>query len=348
MKCKARYLSYRLKFKKPAGTSRGILHHKDTYFLILENGIQTGIGECALFKGLSIDDRPDYEAKLQWLCAHIHLEDDEIRKELSAYPSLLFGWETAVRSFNSQDVFKPFPSGFTDDQQPISINGLVWMGSEREMLTQIEDKLQSGFNCIKLKIGAIDFDAEWRLLKTIRDHFGANEIEIRVDANGAFQPSEALLKLEKLARLDVHSIEQPIKPGQWEKLQQLCERSPLPIALDEELIGVFGRKAKNELLNAIRPQYIILKPSLIGGFGSSEEWIQLAEALQTGWWVTSALESNIGLNAIAQWTYTLKSPRPQGLGTGGLFTNNIASPLTVDKGKLFWDSAKKWDTQLFG
>lgn len=338
----AKYLPYRLIFKQPVGTSRGILQHKDTYFLLLYDGKKTGIGECALFKGLSADDRPDYEEKIKWLCRNIRLPQSVLKAELVEFPSLLMGLETAFFSLSAPSPFKPFISDFTEKNAPISINGLIWMGNEVEMLKQIEEKLNSGFTCIKVKIGAIDFSAECRLLKSIRKKFDAVSVEIRVDANGAFHPDEALDKLDVLAAFDLHSIEQPIKAGQWEKMNQLCAQTPLPIALDEELIGIFEPEKKAELLSFIHPQYIILKPTLVGGFSGAEAWIKLAEDSQIGWWVTSALESNIGLNAIAQWTYTLKSHLPQGLGTGSLFINNFESPLKVKRGCLFWEDSEKW------
>ncbi|MDC1504233.1 o-succinylbenzoate synthase, partial [Winogradskyella sp.] len=229
---------------------------------------------------------------------------------------------------------------------PITINGLVWMGSEAFMRAQIKDKIATGFSCIKLKIGAIDFQSELDILKSIRKEFSASDIELRVDANGAFLPEHALEKLKQLSEYQLHSIEQPIKPKQFEAMAELCEKTPLPIALDEELIGVFQIKEKAHILQTIKPQYIILKPSLVGGFKGSKEWIDLAEAAQINWWVTSALESNIGLNAISQWTYTLGNNRPQGLGTGSLFTNNFDSPLTVKNGTLHYDLNKNWTFNL--
>lgn len=343
MNLTARYLPYRLNFKKPAGTSRGVLQHKDTYFLLLSEGEKIGIGECGLFRGLSADDRPDYEEKLKWLCQNIQLPENVLKGELLEFPSLLMGWETALCSLRGSSPFKLFFSDFTEKQAPISINGLIWMGNETDMLRQIEEKITAGFSCIKMKIGAIDFSSECSLLKAIRQNFDARDIEIRVDANGALHPDDALDKLHTLAAFDLHSIEQPIKAGQWDKMAGLCAETPLPIALDEELIGVFENETKVELLKHIQPQYIILKPSLVGGFNGSEDWIKLAEENKIGWWITSALESNIGLNAIAQWTYTLKSSLPQGLGTGSLFTNNFKSPLTVKNGYLYMDETKKWE-----
>lgn len=338
----ANFKHYKLHFKTPSGTSRGILKTKDTWFIILSENGKTGIGECGMFKGLSIGDRPDFESKLKWTCENIHLGLDELIKELIEFPSIQFGLEIAFKSLYSKDGFQLFPSEFTNQASPVSINGLIWMGSEAFMKDQIKEKLEAGFSCIKMKIGAIDFETELNLLKSIRKEFSASDIELRVDANGAFSPLEALEKLKRLSDFDLHSIEQPIRQGQWSDMAKLCANTPLPIALDEELIGVFSQEKKKELLSIINPQYIILKPTLVGGFHGSEQWIALAEAKQIGWWVTSALESNIGLNAIAQWTYTLKSILPQGLGTGSLFIDNFDSPLVVKNGTLRYENHREW------
>ena len=249
----------------------------------------------------------------------------------------------AFKSLNSDTEFTLFPSGFSSGLNTIPINGLIWMGNEAFMKKQIQEKIEAGFRCIKMKIGAIDFEAELNLLKSIRKEFSEVDIELRVDANGAFNPSEALEKLKRLSDFKLHSIEQPIKQGQIEEMAVLCKKTPLPIALDEELIGVFSMTDKQNLLETIKPQFIILKPTLVGGFKGSEEWIEQANSLNIGWWITSALESNIGLNAIAQWTYTLNSKLPQGLGTGSLYTNNFDSPLTIQNGALQYDVAKSWN-----
>jgi o-succinylbenzoate synthase len=343
---KATFQKYILNFKQPSGTSRGILKIKETYFLKITKSNKIGIGECAVFKGLSVDDRPDYEAKLQWLCQNIHLNYNELLNELIEFPSIQFGLEQAILSLKSEMPFELFPSKFTNSQDAININGLIWMGDKKFMKQQIQDKIKAGFSTIKMKIGAIDFEAELKLLKYIRTHFSSEEIELRVDANGAFKPSEALEKLKQLSAFEIHSIEQPIKQHQVCEMAELCLKTPLPIALDEELIGIFNVTKKQKLLQIINPQYIILKPSLVGGFKGSKEWITLAENQKIGWWITSALESNIGLNAIAQWTYTLKNKLPQGLGTGSLFTNNIESPLAIKNGHLFYDLTKKWNFNL--
>ena len=343
---KANYKKYNLNFKNPSGTSRGILRTKETWFIILEEGGKKGFGETGLFRGLSIDDVSNYEEKLSSICQKIHLGLDFLLKECREFPSIQFGLEQAFLSLKSETPFKLFPSQFTKGEKSIPINGLVWMGEKEFMKKQIKEKLKTGFSCIKMKIGAIDFVAEIELLKSIRKEFSSNEIELRVDANGAFNPKNALEKLQRLAALEIHSIEQPIKQGQVEEMAELCSKTPLPIALDEELIGVFSSEEKQQLLETIKPQYIILKPSLIGGFAGSAEWIKFAVNNKSDWWITSALESNIGLNAIAQFTYTLQSNLPQGLGTGGLFTNNIKSPLEVEKGTLQYNPAVNWDFNL--
>jgi o-succinylbenzoate synthase len=339
----ARYIKYILDFKRPSGTSRGVMTQKETFFLILEENEKKGIGECGLLRGLSIDDRPDYEEKLQWVCDNIDLGKDILWNALIEFPSIQFGVETAFRSLAAENKFKIFPSDFTKGNAAIPINGLVWMGDETYMKQQVEEKLEQGFDCVKLKIGAIDFDKELGLLRFIRTYFSPKKIEIRVDANGAFTSEEALNKVKKISEFQIHSIEQPIKIGQHDSMSELCKVSPLPIALDEELIGVFLLSDKENLLRKIRPHYIILKPSLVGGIRGCNEWIALAEKYKIGWWITSALESNIGLNAIAQYTFTKNNPMPQGLGTGSLYTNNFDSPLEVKKGKLHYNPGLRWD-----
>lgn len=342
----ATYKKHILNFKNPSGTSRGVLRTKETWFIILKTEESIGYGETGLFRGLSADDVPDYEEKLKWVCENIHLDLAELLKICEQFPSIQFGLEQAFLSLNSKNPFHLFASDFVCKEAPISINGLIWMGKKGFMKTQIKEKLKTGFSCIKMKIGAIDFDAEIELLKSIRKDFSAKEIELRVDANGAFNPKDAIEKLKRLSDLEIHSIEQPIKQGQLEDMANLCAKTPLPIALDEELIGVFSTKEKKRIIKSIQPQYIILKPSLIGGFGGSKEWINLAKSNEIGWWITSALESNIGLNAIAQFTYILNSKLPQGLGTGGLFSNNFESPLVVKNGALYYNNELNWNINL--
>ncbi|HAO09517.1 MAG TPA: o-succinylbenzoate synthase [Chryseobacterium sp.] len=330
---KAEYSRYLLEFKRPSGTSRGVLLEKETFILeISENG-KRGIGECAIFRGLSFDDRPDYEDKLKWLCENIQQESEFLKEELKEFPSIWFGYEQAVLNLkNGENLY--FPSEFTEGKTPIVINGLIWMGDINYMEEQIQDKLEKGFHCIKLKIG-VDWKSEHDILQKLRQKFSKDRLELRVDANGGFNKEEAKVVLQQLADLHIHSIEQPIKAGNWNDMAELCFQTPTPIALDEELIGIVDLEVKKKLLEAIKPQYIILKPALVGGFSGSDEWISLAESMNIGWWITSALESNIGLNAIAQYTFTKKSPMPQGLGTGALFVNNFDSNLDL-KGELLW------------
>ena len=338
----ATYKKYILNFKRPSGTSRGVLTVKETWFIKIEDGDNFGYGECGILRGLSIDDRPDYEAKLKWACENIHLGKNELWEALIEFPSIQFGIEMAFQSLKNENEFELFSSAFTKGEDAIAINGLIWMGEKDFMKSQIEDKLRSGFNCIKMKIGAIDFDTEIELLKYIRAQYSAEEIELRVDANGAFDPKNALEKLKRLSELKLHSIEQPIKQGNWEETAKLCAETPLPIALDEELIGVFDVTKKKTLLQTIQPQYLIFKPSLIGGFKGTQQWIDLAENNNIGWWNTSALESNIGLNAISQFTYEKNVTMPQGLGTGNLYTNNVESPLEVKNGQISYNPGLNW------
>ena len=344
----ATFQKHDLNFKRPSGTSRGVLSTKETYFLILKTDDGFGVGECGLLRGLSIDDRPDYEEELAGVCENIELgvSEADLYEALEEFPSIQFGVETAFKSLHSKNPFVLFPSEFTHGEAAIPINGLVWMGDKIFMKQQISEKLKGGFTCIKMKIGAIDFKTELELLKSIRKEFSASEVELRVDANGAFSSSEALEKLKILSDLQLHSIEQPIKQGQWQEMARLCEETPLPIALDEELIGIFSEEEKNKLLDTIKPQFIILKPSLIGGFCGSDTWINLAEKQNIGWWITSALESNVGLNAISQYTFTKNSKLPQGLGTGSLYTNNIDSPLEVKDGTLHYNPSADWNFQF--
>ncbi|RAR70659.1 o-succinylbenzoate synthase [Flavobacterium aciduliphilum] len=344
---KATYHQYILDFKQPSGTSRGVLTQKETWFLIVEDEHgKKGIGECGLLIGLSVDDQPDYQEKLQWVCDHIYLGSTQLWEKLRAYPSIQFGVEMAFQSLSSHTSFELFPTAFTRGEDAIAINGLIWMGTPEFMKSQIEEKLAQGFHCIKLKIGAIDFEQELELIASIRRHFDATQIEIRLDANGAFEASNALDKLIQLSEYEIHSIEQPIKKNQLEAMASLCQQSPIPIALDEELIGVFTYEEKEQLVQQIKPQYIILKPSFIGGFKGTQEWIDVAQQNKIGWWITSALESNIGLNAIAQWTYTLKNPLPQGLGTGTLYHNNFISPLEIAHGNLHYKPDQKWQVEI--
>ena len=327
-----------LHFKQPAGTSRGVYTTRKMWLVSLSDGNRTGVGECAPLPDLSCDALPDelYVSKLSVFCRDL-CETGEIDVEaLRDYPSMLFGLETAL--LNLRNGGKLFDTAFSRGEEGIPINGLVWMGNYDEMLQRMEEKLEKGFRCVKLKIGAIDFEQELDLIKRIRDRFSFHEVELRLDANGAFKYEEALYKLELLSQYAIHSIEQPIRQGQWAYMAELCRESPLPIALDEELIGVNDPEMKTHMLNIIRPRYIILKPSLHGGMTGCREWIDAAREQGIGSWITSALESNIGLNAIAQFASDVYGPQitmPQGLGTGQLFTDNIPMPLEIRGDMLF-------------
>ncbi|MBR5844581.1 MAG: o-succinylbenzoate synthase [Bacteroidaceae bacterium] len=342
---RARYAPYRLLFKEPSGTSRGIMTYKECYMVQLSDDThpgRVGWGECALFRGLGSDDSPEYERVLAEACSLVgKCPFDEVLQRLDEWTSIRFGFETAWQELNA---WRDYPSRFDSGEQPITINGLVWMGDKATMLRRIEEKLNAGFRCVKLKIGAIDFDAELDLLRMVRNRFSRNEIELRVDANGAFAPTEAPRKLEALSHYDLHSIEQPIKAGLWEDMARLCACTPIPIALDEELVAC--RKVTPELaaqmLDTIKPQYIILKPSLTGGLSGTNEWIKAANARSIGWWITSALESNVGLAAIARYTASLHTTMPQGLGTGALYTNNISSPLCQEGEVLTYRPQGEW------
>lgn len=332
-----------LHFIQPAGTSRGVYTTRQSYYVTLSDdnvpGI-VGIGECATLPDLSCDAMPpkEYERILKGFCDDL-CQSRKIDKEaMRPYPSMLFGLETAKRQLDNGGRIDLFNTPFGRGEEGITINGLIWMGTFDEMFQRLEAKLKAGFHCVKLKIGAIDFEKELRLIQHIRQHFSRKEVELRVDANGGFTPDNAMQRLEALAKYDIHSIEQPIRQHQWKEMARLCKNSPLPIALDEELIGVNDLTEKNQLLDTIQPQYIILKPSLHGGISGTREWIKLAKERGIGSWMTSALESNIGLNAIAQLTADIYGPHitmAQGLGTGQLFSDNIPMPLEI-RGEQLW------------
>lgn len=332
-----------LHFKQPAGTSRGVYTERRIWLVTVTDGFAVGIGECAPLPKLSCDDIPNYAEVLRHFCDEVERTGEIPYEALRDYPSMLFGLETALyevrrKKEEGRDVL--FDTPFSRGEVGIPINGLVWMGTFDEMRERIEQKLEQGFRCVKLKIGAIDFDAELELIKQIRGRFSHHEVELRVDANGAFRFDEALYKLELLSQYALHSIEQPIKAGQWANMAELCRESPLPIALDEELIGVNDPEQKRQMLNIIKPRYIILKPSLHGGMMGVREWVDTARDMGIGSWITSALESNIGLNAIAQlcsYIYGDAIKMPQGLGTGQLFTDNIPMPLEI-RGDQLWRS----------
>lgn len=331
------YAPYVLKFRNPAGTSRGVLHEKPTFFIKVfdENDpSRFGIGECSVFPGLSPEADGNYGYKLVELLANMALG---VETDLSCHSSILLGLEQALRDFAGGCRHVYFPSDFTEGKSQIEINGLVWMGDFDQMIERIDEKVAAGFHCIKLKIGAIEWQKELDMISHIRERYTDSRLEIRVDANGGFSMDNALPRLKRLADMGVHSIEQPIPAGNPELMAFLCQVSPLRIALDESLIGVYHTEDKIRLLDEVCPAFIILKPSLCGGFSGAEEWIRLAAPRGIGWWVTSALESNVGLNAIAQWAATLHTSIPQGLGTGGLYTNNFECPLRLESDKLRYD-----------
>ncbi len=342
----AKYSRHDLNFNFVAITSRASMKVKETYFIAIHDTSNPGIvgfGECAVFRGLGSDDTPAYESIVAEACRHInHLNTDDIKES-----SIKFGFETAMRDLANGGQFTIFDSnGWQAGKTAIPINGLVWMGDFDTMRKRIDEKIADGFKCIKLKIGGIDFDREVDLLRYIRDNYSADELQLRLDANGSMTPHSALVKLERLARYDIHSIEQPIRQGQWKAMKEITRNSPIDIALDEELIGNMGYDQRCYLLDATMPAYVILKPSLHGGFSTCDGWIKDATEREIKWWATSALESNIGLNAIAQWTASKNVTMPQGLGTGGLYSNNIASPLTVKNAALVYDTHGQWNHPL--
>ncbi|MBR6867393.1 MAG: o-succinylbenzoate synthase [Prevotella sp.] len=326
-----------LHFKQPAGTSRGVYTERKSWFVTISDGNAVGRGECAPLPDLSCDACENYGDILRHFCDEVERTGEIDYEAMRDFPSMLFGLETALLDLRGATLFD---TAFSRGEVGIPINGLVWMGSYDEMLRRMEQKLEQGFRCVKLKIGAIDFEQELDLIRRIRERFSFHEVELRLDANGAFPYQEALYKLELLSQYAIHSIEQPIRQGQWAYMAELCRESPLPIALDEELIGVNDREMKSHLLRVIKPAYIVLKPSLHGGMAGCREWIEAARSQDVGSWITSALESNIGLNAIAQFcsdVYGDDITMPQGLGTGQLFTDNIDMPLEI-RGDQLWIS----------
>ena len=342
---KAKAYEHKLVFRRPAGTSRGVLNHRRVWYLVLEEGGRFGVGECAPLPGLSAETIPEVEQVL----AKVEEDPESFCSRLGQPQagqipsSVRFALETALKSMAGEKNQILFPSGFTSGVEGIPINGLIWMGDPGVMKEQIRQKLDSGWRCIKLKIGALQFSEELVLLKSIRAEYSSDDIILRVDANGGFSSDTVMEQLEQLAELDIHSIEQPIAKGLWAEMAEVCRRSPVDIALDEELIGIEGRSEKIRLLETLSPGYLVLKPSLHGGMAGCDEWIDLAAGLGVGWWITSYLESSLGLNAIAQWAF-LKQPRMhQGLGTGQLFTNNMDSPLEIRGERLFFNPERAFD-----
>ena len=348
-----------LQFNFEAGTSRGKLTEKPSWIIKVSDPVNKntiGFGEASLIEGLSIDHTPQFENRLNDIVEKLKLQDvNEIKSNyksiLSAIipnelPSIKFGFEVAILDLINNGKKVIFNNAFVQGKKSIPINGLIWMGNQLFMLKQVREKAKSGFNCIKIKVGAIDFQAECDLLEFVREQYPDKNIELRIDANGAFNADDVFDKLKILEEFNIHSIEQPIAPGNYELLAEVSKRSPIPIALDEELIGLFSHEEKIQLLKQVKPGYVVLKPSLLGGFETCREWISLAESMNIGWWVTSALESNIGLNAIAQFTAEFDNSMPQGLGTGTLFKNNFPSPLTINKGYLTYDKNLPWEVGL--
>ncbi|MGD2036037.1 MAG: o-succinylbenzoate synthase [Bacteroidales bacterium] len=348
IKAISRYHTF--EFQQPAVTSRGTLLKKTVHYIMLYNTSDpatVGIGECSLFPGLSMDDVDHFTGELNKIIDRINNGRFNFKTSLHAWPSINFALETALKDLECNGTKILYPSAFTQGKDPIPINGLIWMNDKKEMSRQIKVKLKEGFRCLKLKIGAISFDDEYEILSYLRNKFSKKDLEIRVDANGAFSPKEAPGILNLLAELEIHSIEQPILPSQLEEMAVICENSPLPVALDEELIGKYPFENKLQLLKLIKPHYIVLKPGILGGIRSCNEWIKAANQTHTGWWITSSLETNIGLNAIAQWTYTLENPVHHGLSTGTLFKNNVESPIALNGEKLYYFPHKKWDLGIF-
>lgn len=344
---RAAWCRHDLIFREPAVTSRAVMRHKETWFVKLwhkDTPECFGIGECGLFRSLSADDRADYGDILARVCASV--SEGNPLPDFDGLPSMKFGFETALLDLAGGGRRILYDTPWSRGESAITINGLVWMGSEREMADRMARKLEAGFRCIKIKIGGIDFDRELALLRKLRATFSPADVELRLDANGAFRPDEALKRLELLAPLGIHSIEQPVRQGQHEDMRRICRMSPIPVALDEELIGIEGAGNKKSLIEQLRPAYIILKPSLCGGIEGSLEWITAAGEAGAGWWLTSALESNIGLNAIAQFAAHLGVTMPQGLGTGALYTNNLPSPLVQERDIVRTDPTLGWDLSM--
>jgi o-succinylbenzoate synthase len=355
MKLQASSVKRAFKFAFKARTSRGLMRDKTSWFIIIsEEGKPDvrGIGECGPLPGLSLDAIPEVENKIQEVLDELSKTSIESVTQLvnlvpPEFPALRFAFEMAWLDLQNGGRRIIFENSFISGT-PIAINGLIWMGDLDFMMNQINEKIAQGFTCIKLKVGGLDFDRECDVLQYIRKRYFRQNIEIRLDANGAFKLDDALYKLTELAKFNVQSIEQPIKAGQPE-MEELCRKSPIPVAFDEELIGKQSLVEKTELLELFKPKYIILKPTLLGGFASCEEWISVAEQLAIGWWITSALESNIGLNAICQFVARYPITIPQGLGTGGIYDNNIPSPLEVRAGEIRFNAQKEWgDSDLFG
>lgn len=337
---------HRLEFKIPGGTSRGVLRHKDSWLIQISKNDKHGIGECSIIEGLSPESPQIVTDFFEEIPQYLEKGKDFLLQRYTEAPAVQFAIEMAFSGLESRHPLLHFDTPVINGHQTIPINGLIWMGDIESMMTQLEQKVNLGFSCIKIKVGAIDFESECGFLHRIRTRYHSSDIELRLDANGAFQTEDVMSKLSEISKYDIHSIEQPIAPGQWDEMATLCKTSPIPIALDEELIGINSKEDKENLIQQIHPQYIIIKPSLVGGWQGSDQWVSIAEKHDIGWWATSALESNIGLNAIAQWVSTKQSSMPQGLGTGGLFTNNIRTPLYLRGQNMGFDPNKLSDFTL--
>lgn len=342
----AKYIRHPLNFHRPAGTSRGILHQKGCWFVKLTNeaGL-TGVGEVSFIPALSLEDPNEIEIQLDHVCKLICRGEMDPTQELPSLPGIRFALEGAMRDLEQGGERLLFDSDFSKGKAGILVNGLIWMGDRAFMKKQVRDKLDQGFRILKLKVGALDLNEELELLAWIRSEYGAGDLEIRLDANGAWSPEEAPVRMAQFARFGIHSIEQPIGPGQIEAMSALCKDPSIPVALDEELIGITRMEEQRQLMEKIRPDFIILKPGLLGGFSLAQQWIDLAESVGAAWWITSALESSIGLSAISQWTYQLGVSMPQGLGTGMLYSNNIQSPLHLEGNQLWYRPERGWDLQ---
>ena len=338
----ASYINYTLHFKRPSGTSRGVLREKPAWFIILDQDGVSGTGEVSFIPGLSVEDPDEIEIQLDHVCKLISKGEMDPSQPLPSLPGIQFALECALLDLIKGGSGVLFPSEFTNGMAGISTNGLIWMGDRLFMKQQIRDKLDKGFRVLKIKVGVLALDKETELLDWIRKEYGSGDLEIRLDANGAWSPEEAARRMDRFAQYGIHSIEQPIPPGQWDAMAQLCADPAIPVALDEELLGIALQKERVILLEKIRPDYLILKPGLLGGFSVANQWIELARQVNSGWWITSALESSIGLNAIAQWTYQLGVSRPQGLGTGMIYGNNISSPLLMEGNQLWHRPEKGW------
>ena len=336
---KLSFSKHLLTFKKPAKTSRGEYLEKPSWLIQLSENGKTGVGEASPLADLSTDGQVDVLARLNQLPEEI--SDDTIEDYLErwkpgkaeALPAVRFGLHCALLDLKSGGNGIWINSGFTRFEQGIPINGLVWMNNIEQMEEEAQLKIQKGFRCIKFKVGALDFDAECKLLERLRKNHSAFKLEIRLDANGAFETDTALEQIKELRRFEIHSIEQPVKPG-YALLDKICAESTIPVALDEELIG-HSLESGAALIKQTKPRYIVLKPTLLGGLDLCDGWIQMAENTQTKWWATSALEGNLGLFAISQWVSQYENKLHQGLGTGSLFVQNFPSKTDV-KGEFLW------------